>query len=104
MSLGDDTQVRDERASASLVIVDVLVDGFVTDGEGSVESQVVRDLFWAPVLLHQRSDDFPETRGQVEAASLALPPSCCVAVGQIRTVPTIDEFLVAFKFPTDGTR
>ena len=96
--------MRDERASASLVLVDVLVDSLVTDGEGSVDSQVVGDLLRAPVLLQQRNDVFPEVRGQVKPASLALPSGCCVAVSQICTVPTIDEFFVAFKFPTDSTR
>jgi hypothetical protein len=96
--------VLNESAAISLVLVDVLVDRLVTHGEGSVESQVVGDLLWAPVLLHQRSDDFPKLRGQVEAASLAFPPSRRIAVGQIRTVPTIDKFLIAFKFATDSTR
>ena len=104
MGFGDDTQVLDQGASASLVLVDVLVDCLVTDGEGSVDSQVVGDLFRAPVLLQQSNDAFPKVRGQVEAASLALPSSRCIAVGQVRTVSTINKFLVAFKFPTDSTR
>ena len=69
MSLGDDSQMLDEGASASLIIVDVLVDGLVADGAGSVDSQVVRNLLWAPVLLEQTDDVFPELRGQMEAAS-----------------------------------
>ena len=40
----------------------------------------------------------------MEDASLALPSSRCIAMGQIGTVPAIDLLLVALKLPTDGTR
>ena len=103
MGLGDDSQVLNESPSISLVLIDVLVDSLVTDGEGSVDSQVVGDLLWAPVLFQQSSDGFPEVRGQVEAASFPSAPGSCIAVGQIGAVLTIDELLVAFKFPRNRT-
>ncbi len=51
MSLGNDSQVLNESAAVSLVVVDVLVDGLVAEGEGSVNPEVVGDLLWTPVLL-----------------------------------------------------
>jgi hypothetical protein len=41
VGLGDDSQMLNESASISFVLVDVLVDSLVTDGEGSVHPQVV---------------------------------------------------------------
>ena len=104
MSLGDDSQVLNESASISLVIVDVLVDGLVTEGEGSVNPQVVGDLLWTPVQFQQSDDVFPEVRGEMKAASFAFPSGGCIAVGQIRSILTVDELLVALKFPGDRTR
>ena len=103
MSLGDDSQVLNESASISLVLIDVLVDSLVTDGEGSVDSHVVGNLLWAPVLFQQSNDGFPEVRSQVEATSFPFTPGSCIAVGQIGAVLTIDELLVAFKFPRNRT-
>ena len=48
-----------ESAAVSLVIVDVLVDGLVTEGEGSVNPQVVGDLLWTPIQFQQSDDVFP---------------------------------------------
>ena len=45
----------------------------------------------------------PEVGGEVEAASLAFTPGGCIAVGQIGAILTIDELLVAFKFPRNRT-
>ena len=49
MGLGDDSQMLNESASISLVLIDVLVDSFVADGEGTVDPQVVGDLLRAPI-------------------------------------------------------
>ena len=51
MGLGDDSQMLNESASFSLVLVDVLVDSLVTDGERAVHPQVVGDLLWTPILF-----------------------------------------------------
>ena len=93
-----------ESASFSLVLIDVLVDSLVTDGEGAVHPEVVGDLLWTPILFQQSDDVVPEVGGEVEAASLAFTPGGCIAVGQIGAVLTIDELLVAFKFPRNRTR
>ena len=93
-----------ESASVSLIIVDVLVDGLVTYGEGSAESQGVRDLLWAPVLPQQGHDVFPAMGVEVEAAPHTSPPRCCIAMGHVGPVPAIDWLLVASEFPTDSTR
>ena len=103
MGLGDDSLVLNENAAVSLVIVDVLVDGLVTDDKGSVNPEVVGDLLWAPVLFEQSDDVFPEVGGEVEAASLASSSGSRIAVGQVGAILAIDELLVALKFPTNGT-
>ena len=64
MGLGDDSQVLDEGASASFVIVDVLVDGLVADGEAAVHPQEIGNLLWAPVQLQESNDVFPEVRAR----------------------------------------
>ena len=93
-----------ESPSISLVLIDVLVDSLVTDGEGSVDPQVVGDLLRAPVLFQQSNDGFPEVRSQVEATSFPFTPGSGIAVGEVRAILTIDELLVAFKFPRNRTR
>jgi len=95
--------VLNESAAISLIIVDVLVDGLVTEGEGSVNPQVVGDLLWTPVQFQQSDDVFPEVGGEMKATSFASPSGGCIAVGQIRTILAVDELFVAFEFPADRT-
>ena len=103
MGLGDDAQVLNEGAAISFVIVDELIDGFVADGEGPMNPQVVRDLLGAPVLFQQSDDLFPEVGGEVEAASFASPPGGGIAVGEVGAIFAIDELLVSLKFPRNRT-
>jgi len=51
VGLGDDAQMPKEAAAVSLVLVYVLVDGLVADGEGSMLAQPIGDLLRTPVLL-----------------------------------------------------
>ena len=67
MSLGHDSQVLKQSASAPLLIVDVLVDGLVAYGEGSVDPEVVGDLLGAQVLFQQSDDVIPEVGGRGES-------------------------------------
>jgi hypothetical protein len=94
--------VPNQGATVSFVIVDVLVDGLMTNGERSVYPQVVGDLLWAPVLVEQSDDLFPAAQREVKAAARAAPPCRCITVGQIRTIPAIYEFFVALNFSTDS--
>jgi hypothetical protein len=104
VGLGSDSQVLNESAAISLVIVDVLVDGLVTEREGSVNPQVVGDLLWTPVQFQQSDDVFPEAGGKMKAAPFAFPSGGCIAMGQICTILAVDELFVALKFPADSTR
>lgn len=92
-----------ESASISLVLIDELVNSLVTEGEGSVNPEVVGDLLWTPVQFQQSDDVFPEVGGEMKAASFASPSGGCIAVGQIRTIFPVDELFVALKFPADST-
>jgi hypothetical protein len=103
MGLGDDSQMLNEGAAISLVLIDVLVDSLVAEAEASVHPQVIGDLLGAPVLFQQSDDLFPEVGGEVEAAPLASPPGGGIAVGQVGAIFAIDELLVSLKFPTNRT-
>jgi hypothetical protein len=96
--------VLNESTSISLVLVDVLVDSFVTNGEGAVHPEVVGDLLWTPILFQQSDDVVPEGGRKVKAASFAFTPGSGIAMGQIGAILTIDELLFAFKFPRNRTR
>jgi hypothetical protein len=95
--------VLKQSASAPLLIIDVLVDSLVAYGEGSVNLEIVGDLLGAQVLFQQTDDVYPKLGGEVKAASLALPPGRCIAVGYVGTIEAIGDLSVALKFPTDCT-
>ena len=95
-------QMPIESSSLSLVLPDVLVDGFMAHAEQVIASQKAADLLGAEILSDELFDQLPVFRCQSAVARRAFPPSAGLFLRSAVAIAAVISTAVALELSIDG--